>query len=366
MSGLRVFLASAILEIEHLRRNLSFVFLTVMAAISFLVMISLFGLTGSNAPVALIDMDQGIYAQRFVQALRDAHHSFDLKSMSKDDASRSLRSGQLAGIITIPAGFTADVERGTTVPVQIQIDNVNVDLTNDMQRALPAAIVSFGRSLGFPGVRVSMVEHDVIPHDTGYIPYLAVSALALAAMVIAGALGALATAREFESGTVRVLRLTPAPLGFVLAGKLSVATAVAALAMAVTVLSMILFYGVIPVSPLATLLALGACVAIFTCMGAWLGTSVQRTLSAVPFLFGLAMPFYIDSGALEPTRFDGETIWRMAHLSPVYYAVGVLEWSFHGLHVTPEPVYLDLIVLLTIAAIAVGLTVLKLSKGRAR
>jgi len=115
-----------------------------------------------------------------------------------------------------------------------------------------------------------------------------------------------------------------------------------------------------------TAFALLACVAIFTCVGAWLGAVLKRTLAAVPLLFGLAMPFYIDSGALEPTRFDGETIWTIAHLSPVYYAVGVLEWSFHGLHVTPEPVYVDLLVLTGLAALAAVLTLARLARGTTR
>jgi len=101
-------------------------------------------------------------------------------------------------------------------------------------------------------------------------------------------------------------------------------------------------------------------------MGAWLGAVLKRTLAAVPLLFGLAMPFYVDSGALEPTRFDGEVIWRIAHLSPVYYAVGVLEWAFHGLRVTPEPVYGDLLVLVAVALAAMTLTLGRLSKGGAR
>jgi ABC-type transport system involved in multi-copper enzyme maturation permease subunit len=118
------------------------------------------------------------------------------------------------------------VERGLTVPIDVRIDNVNVDLTHDVQRALPAAIVAFGRKHQFPGVRVRMVEHDVMPKDTGYIPYLVVSALALDAMVIAGILGAMATAREWERQTVKLLRLAPASAGVVLAGKLAVAAGV--------------------------------------------------------------------------------------------------------------------------------------------
>ncbi|MGH9811380.1 MAG: ABC transporter permease, partial [Terriglobia bacterium] len=240
------------------------------------------------------------------------------------------------------------------------------DLTNDVQRALPAAVVAFGKHYNFPGVRVVMAEHPVNKHDTGYIPYLVVSALALDAMVIAGILGAMATAREWERKTVKLLRLSPAPSTAVLAGKLAVAAAVASAALGFTLLAIIFIYGVVPVDPLTTVLALIACVLIFTCMGAWLGAMLKRTLAAVPLMFGLAMPLYVDSGALEPTRFDGEMIWKLAHFSPVYYAVGVLEWSFHGLRVTPEPVYVDLLILAGIAVVASALTLGSLARGGRR
>src|SRR5262249_42469220 len=152
-----------------------------------------------------------------------------------------------------------------------------------------------------------MVEHDVLPHDTGYIPYLVVSALALDAMVIAGTLGAMATAREWERRTVKLLRLAPASAAVVLGGKLAVAALIAGSPLALALLVIFFVYGVVPVAPAVTALTLGACVAIFTCLGAWVGALLKRTLAAVPLLFGLAMPFYVDSGALEPTRFDGDT-----------------------------------------------------------
>src|SRR5207247_359187 len=240
VSAWRLFRSSAGLEAAHLLGNRGFVALTALAAVSFLSMVSRFGLTGSYAPVALIDRDGGPLARRFIEALDGAHHSFALTYLSEEAAEAALGSGRLVGIITIPAGFSAAVAKGTTLPVDVRIHNVNVDLTNDMQRALPAPIVAFARQLPFPRTAPRLGGH-------------------------------------------------------------------------------------------------AACVALSTPVGAWLGALLKRTLAAVPLLFGLAMPFYVDSGALEPTRFDGDAIWALAHLSPVYYAVGVLEWAFHGLHVTPEP-----------------------------
>jgi ABC-2 type transport system permease protein len=366
MTFWRLFRSSAALEAAQLRGNRTFVALTALAAASFLAMVSLFGLTGSYAPVALIDHDRGPFARRFIEALEGAHHSFALKYMSPDAAEAALASGRLVGIITIPERFSETIGSGKTVAIDVRIDNVNVDLTNDVQRALPAAIVAFGQRHHFPGTTVQMVEHDVLPRDTGYIPYLVVSALALDAMVIAGILGAMATAREWERATVKLLRLSPASQGTVLAGKLAVAAVVAAAALGLALLAIVFGYGVMPIAPWTTVFALLACVAIFTSLGAWLGALLKRTLAAVPLLFGLAMPFYVDSGALEPTRFDGDAIWRLAHLSPVYYAVGVLEWAFHGLHVTPEPIWVDMLVLVAIAAVATALTLGRLAKGALR
>lgn len=366
MSLASVFRASAALEFAQLKTSRAFVALTALAAVSFLVMVSLFGLTGAYAPVALIDLDGGPHAKRLVEALLGAHHSFALKYMSAEEAEVRLHSGRLVGILTIPANFSVDVDNGVTVPLDIRVDNVNVDLTNDVQRALPAAIVAFGRGGGFPGIRTRMVEHDVMPKDTGYIPYLVVSALALDALVIAGILGAMATAREFENGTVKLLRLSPASQAAILAGKLAVAATVAAGALGVALLFIVFLYGVVPIAPVTTVFTLLACVAIFTCIGAWVGALLKRTLAAVPLLFGLAMPLYVDSGALEPTRFDGEAIWIIAHASPVYYAVGVLEWAFHGLRVTPEPIYVNLLILVAIAVASAALTLGRLSKGVVR
>lgn len=350
---LRVAWAAARLEFHLIARDRLFVALTVLAAMSFVAMVSLFGLTGSRAPMALIDRDGGPEAARFVDAMNRAHHSFRLLPMGEREADALLAQGRLVGSITIPAGFGDGVRSGRTVALDVRLDNVDVDLSNDVQRALPAAIVIFGRESGFPGLRAQVEEHDVVAHDTEYIPYLAVSALALDAFVLAAALGALAVAREWEGRTLKLWQVSPARPGGLLAGKLLASCSVAAAALAAAVLFIGLVFGVWPIAPLALAGALLACVVIFGCVGAWLGTVLRRTAPVVPLTFGLVLPLYMDSGALEPTRFDGDPIWIIAHATPLYYAVGVLEWAFHGLQVTPEPVLADLAVLVGFAAAAV-------------
>jgi len=92
-------------------------------------------------------------------------------------------------------------------------------------------------------------------------------------------------------------------------------------------------------------LGLCLCIIIFGSIGVALGVAIKQTLPVASLIFGLALPLYIDSGSLEPERFDGNVIWTLAHLSPIYYAVGVLEHAFHGFRVTPEPIFVDVIML---------------------
>jgi hypothetical protein len=138
----------------------------------------------------------------------------------------------------------------------------------------------------------------------------------------------------------------------VIAGKVAASSAVAIAAVVLATAVVVLGYGTVPAHPAGAALGLVVAIVSFVCMGICTGAFVRRTLVVVPLIFGLAMPLFIDSGALEPTRFDGETVWWLAHLTPLYWVVGWLEWAFFDLRVTPEPAWLDLAVTLALGAIA--------------
>ena len=344
-AGWRTLLSAARIELEQLRHHRLFLFLTVLAASSLLVLVSLFALTGSDAPLAVVDEDNSEYARQFVAAMKEVPHAFSLRPMSAAAAQQALGSGRLVGVLTLPRGFEASIRRGDTVPLDVQVDNLNEDLIFDLQRALPSAILGFGHAVGLPGLRATIHERDLLAHDIPFLRYLAVSALGLVAFVVAAALAALAVAREWEQKTLKLLRLSPASLGAVLAGKLLASGAVATVALLAAAAIVMLGYGVVPTSPLSAFALLLLLVLLFSSLGAWIGALFRRTLPIVPLVFGLAMPLFIDCGALEPTRFDGDTIWLVAHASPLYYAVGVLEWVFFGVRVTTESIATDVAVL---------------------
>lgn len=353
-------------EARQLARARLLVALVLVQAVTFLLLVSLFGLTGSMAPTALIDDDPGgADTQRFIEALQAAHHSFALRPMDEAAARSALDHGSIVAVITIPRGFSSTIARGGTVALPVAIDNVDADMTDDIERALPAAVVSFSHQLGLPGIRVHPEELDMIPYDTGYIPYLVVSGLALDAFVLAGILGASPVAREFESGTIRPLRLAFADPAVSIAGRILTGAAVSVVGMALTVAIVVLAYRVVPVDPLELAGALLLSIAVFSCVGAALGALVRRTLPLAALVFGLALPLYMDSGSLEPERFDGNVIWGIAHLSPVYYAVGPLENAFHGLSVTPEPMAVDALGLAGWAVVC-GVTATLLIRRRVR
>jgi ABC-2 type transport system permease protein len=319
--------------------------LVLVLPLNLMLLMSLFALTGYNAPTGLVMEEDTPRAREFVQALRDAHNSFALRPMSREAAMEQLRRGRLVAVIEIPRGFDARIASGRRSTVQLTMDNVNLDMAEDVRRAVPAAAAIFAERLDLPKVRIRPKLINLLARDTGYVEYLGVSAVALAAVIAGGILGGTVIAREWETGAARLLLLAPAGAGAALIGRLVAAAGVGVLASGLTAAIVVMGYGVPMSHPLEVVAGVVLTVAASTSLGGLVGVLLRRTLPIAPLILGTQLPFYLDSGALEPQRFDGEVLFRLAHLSPAYYGVGVMEHGYHHLVVTPEPVWVLLLVL---------------------
>ena len=277
--------------------------------------------------------------------------------MNNETTAREMvAKGELVAMIVIPQGFSEGINAGRTIPITVFIDNVNTDLTDDIQRAVPSAIMSFGDALRFEGINVSVTETDTYTHDTSFINYMIASALVLDALIIAGTLSALSVAEEFESKTAKLLAISPVHPLIPLIGRVVATALVSAGALTITVIVALVSYSISPVQPLEMALTLLFCIVIFSCLGAALGAIMKKTLPVALFVLGLALPLFLFSGSYEPQRFDGNLIWAASHFTPEYYAVGLMEHSVFNLKVTPEPLSL-----LTLALVVWGISALVLA-----
>src|SRR5664279_2508493 len=168
-AALHAFAGGFSAEFAQLKRSPLLIALTVIQAITFIFLVNFFGMTGAFAPTALIDNDHGYYAKAFINSLNNAHHSFNLKFMDEKSAMNDVKKGKLVAIITIPKGFSEAIDDGEAVPLKVVVDNVDTDMTADIQRALPSAIADFGNEFKLPGIHVQTAETDLIDHDTGFI-----------------------------------------------------------------------------------------------------------------------------------------------------------------------------------------------------
>ena len=69
---LSAILGAARAELIQMARSRLLVVLTVVQSVTFLLLVSIFGLTGARAPTALVDEDRGPYARIFVANLEAA------------------------------------------------------------------------------------------------------------------------------------------------------------------------------------------------------------------------------------------------------------------------------------------------------
>ncbi len=356
-------IAGARAELIQLKQSPLLVILTVLQAITFIFLVSLFGMTGAMAPTALVDYDHGGRAQAFIQDLKDAHNSFALQPMTEKQAMEDLNHGKLVSMIVIPKKFTFAIASHRNTSIKVVVDNIDTDMTDDIQRALPSAITAFARRLDLPEIHVRTEEIDLIDHDTSFISYLIASALVLASFIISANLSAVAVAREFESGTASMLSLAPSHPLLPLMGRLLTTSTLAIAALLLTFLVAILGYGITPAHPLEMVAALLTCIFMFGCVGVALGALLKHTLPVSSLVFGIALPLYMISGSYEPERFDGNLIWTIAHFSPMYYAVGIIEHAVHNLKVTPESVGTNFMALAAWSLLFLGIAAISLRRG---
>lgn len=362
-SWFRVAWACAVKDIKSALTERSTMLQTLSLPVNYLIMLSLFVVAGSNAPTAVVMQDRGPLAQSFVRAMSQAH-SFHLMIMTAPQASEEMRQGTLVGVVTIPSNFDQAVSNHQPVQIRCDVNNLNQDLTDDVQRAMRLSVTSFYAQEYPHLVSIRTQEHDAYRQDTDYIPFLALSIMVIALMVSGLLQAGMAAAREWEKATIKELLLAPGRLSAMLAGRMLGAFLIALPAVVVVLAVVVFIAGDWPVNfPLVVGVSL-LTLAVFVAAGVALGTALKDRSTLTTITRAIPVPLFFLSGVFGPITFSTTAVQAIARVFPIHYAIVLEQSAFKGFVTNTLPPLTNALILVGYAlafAILAGLS-MRLSK----
>jgi ABC-2 type transport system permease protein len=175
-----------------------------------------------NVPLAVVDLDRSpasrALVQRFLAGEAFAPAGFPSTS---EEGSAWLQTGRAQAMLVIPPAFARDLQRGAAPAVQVLLDGTNINIAASAQGYAHEIIALFAATeIGTPGAAmVRPVLRVWYNPQQSSTPYMVLSMIALAALMVGVFQAAASIVREKEAGTVEQLMVTPIRTGELLLAK---------------------------------------------------------------------------------------------------------------------------------------------------
>ena len=341
---------------------------TVLPSLVLVLVLGLEGVAVSSDPVALVNLDPGGAAASALEHIALTYPGFRPRVLDPAAAERALNRLQVAAVLTIPTGFSQALQAGDHPVLTWQVRNFNDDSANDLRRALPDVVNAFLSSgaAGADPVHIGIRETDIHPQDVGLVAFQMIAVLAVlllqAGLVNAG----LAAVREWETGSVKELLLSPVPALGIVAGKVVAgvlaADIVGALAVAVATGAHLM--------PLPGPGNIGLALAAMTLLGLFasaLGVALAAAIRVqdrlIPISINISFYLFFLGGGIVALAYLPGWLRGVARFIPVTYAVDALRGAL--LYGGAAHAGRDLLVLGAFAAAALALGLPALRRGMA-
>src|SRR5258708_11900747 len=178
---------------------------TLLPPLGFLLVSAVGAAAVGRNPVALVTLDTGAKGQQMAQIIQNAD-VFRITDATPAQGQALLNHIDVVAIITIPADFTQRVDAHLSAPIDVTVNNLNLDFTNDIRRSVPDAITQYYQAQGRASpIVVSMHETDLRRRDVELFQYDVLPTILLLLTVRGRINGGLSTARESEQNTVKEL-----------------------------------------------------------------------------------------------------------------------------------------------------------------
>ena len=336
---------------------------TIIPPLGFLLVEALGAAAVGRSPVALVTLDHGPKGIQMQQIFHNAD-VFRITDAGPQQAQALLNNIDVVAVITIPADFTQRIKVHESAPIDVTVNNLNLDFTNDIRRSVPDAITQFYQAQGSSSpIKVTLQEHDLRHQDVQLFQYDVLPTLVLLLTVGGLISGGLAAAREWETRTVKELLLSPAARSTIIAGKV-LAGFVTTLFLGVVVLGLCYVLGWTQpqgVYWLNTLLIL-ALVALFSSgLGVAIGAAMQRILPVIAISTNCALYLFFLAGGVGVIAFEPPWLQNLASFVPLFYGNHALQMAIF--YNSADQLGRDVAVLGISAMVAVSLGVLYVSRA---
>ncbi len=342
------------------RRNIA---ATIIPPISFLLIQALGAVAVGRSPVALVTLDQGQKGQQMQQIFHKAD-VFRITDATPGQAKTLYNNIQVIAVITIPSDFTQRVKAHDPSPVNVRVNNLNLDFTNDVRRSVPDAITQFYQAQGSSSpIKVTVHEQDLRSRDVQLFQYAVLPTITLLLMLSGLVTSSIATAREWETRTIKEMLLSPTSRAAIIVGKvLAGFTTTFLLGMLVLLLGAGLDWtrpsGIYWLTSIAVL----AMIALFsTGLGVALGAALHKTQPVIAISINTAIYLFFLAGGIGVIAFEPVWLQNIAAYIPLTYGIHALEQAvFYN---SSDLFGRDMLVLGLCALAALSLGVLSMRRG---
>jgi ABC-type multidrug transport system permease subunit len=340
---------------EWLRQPRQIVF-TLMPSIVFILLLAVSVTAVGQNKVALVVEDNGPHARQLADNIRN-YNAFLVTDANAEQAAQLFKDLQVEAVVTIPAGFEAAYLSQQPDPVRIQVNNLNLDFTNDLRRSLPAAIGDFYAQQPDSPIAVTPAETDLRSQDVSLFQYMLLPLL-IQLLTMAGVVNtSLNMSREWETQTMKEIVLAPIHRSNLVVAKIVSGWIIAMVFGGVSLLLATLagYFHPVGIYWLTSVLTL-ALVALFSVgVGVALAALLRKQQPVTAASMVITFYLFFLSGGITVAAFLPDWVKSIAQFIPTSYGVHALQMAvfYSSSDLLPR----DILVLLASTGVALVLGV---------
>ena len=337
-----------------------------------------------NASLAMVVEDTGSFGVNFAEQFKEIAAStamFKVKDFPNFISARDqILTGNIKGVVLIPAGFTEALNSRRQAFVLITADDTNPQMSSIIYSEAASIVGVVSSNLGqsiiskmgntgdpsFVAEPISVERMNLIGSRTNQFEFLAPGFMALT--VVMGTLTGLGSAisREKEQGTMDGIMVAPIPRNAIVAGKMMAQTVRGLIqGFLILGLSMLLFGVQVYGSPILMVVVMLLGVASFSGIGLIVTSLAPEQETAQMMMVLLQFPMMFLSGLLFPMEQLPGWLQYVGKALPLYYAADALR-KVIVLSANLSQIFPNVVVLIVYSLATLGVAIPVFNKAMTR